>query len=222
MKSNLIVFLLFLSQIMIAQCRCDSLPDLQELLSCKPTLFKNGAKIYRQYDCDSSWLVFENPQKVKRLLTSEYGGDLYLAGRIGFVDWTEYNSTFLMIESTVSGCCQPPNGILFDKNTGTRKKDLGPIVYQTEHMDYPFVVTLDNGNLQFLHLDSGKTFRVKLPRNRIANTLRYAAVIFPERLFIESKLENGVVTLIYGYQTSEKEEDWQHDQVIVDLKKHLK
>ena len=51
----------------LENCNCEENPELSDYISCKETVFSNGAKIYRQFNCDSSWLVFEN-KKVKKTI----------------------------------------------------------------------------------------------------------------------------------------------------------
>jgi hypothetical protein len=50
-------------------CNCEENKELKDYISCKETVFRNGAKIYRQFNCDSSWLVFEN-KKIKKNIYS--------------------------------------------------------------------------------------------------------------------------------------------------------
>jgi hypothetical protein len=64
MKITLVLILSIISQLCLGRnCSCKTQPELNEIISCKKTLFKNGAKIYRQFNCDSSWVVFENKNK---------------------------------------------------------------------------------------------------------------------------------------------------------------
>lgn len=74
MRSKFLYIILFIYQFSLSQnCKCKSNPILNEIITCKKTIFKNGAKIYRQFNCDSSWVVFESKYKKKKILDALQG-----------------------------------------------------------------------------------------------------------------------------------------------------
>ena len=68
MKIALIFILRFFSELFFGQnCKCENVPELNEIISCKKTIFKNGAKIYREFNCGSSCVIFKAKTIKKRL-----------------------------------------------------------------------------------------------------------------------------------------------------------
>lgn len=121
MKIVVIVIFMVFSQFSFAQnCSCKKKNQLNEIISCEKTIFKNGAKIYRQFNCDSSWLVFENKAKKKKILFSLDKDLIELTGRLGYTGCIEYGNTFMIENRLVSGCCDPSEFVLFNKNNGKK------------------------------------------------------------------------------------------------------
>jgi hypothetical protein len=220
MKTITVVLFLVLSQFGFAQkkCGCTSNDLLSESISCDVTTFKNGAKIYRQFTCDSSWLVFENKQK-KIILYSLEEELVALTERLGYVGWTEYKKTFLIENRMISGCCDPSQFILFDKNTGKKIRELGTQIYYDPSPKYPVFITLDGENADYitvLNVENNKTIRYKLPKNRIDLTLRISSELFAEALFDDGEIKNGKFTTSYNYKINE-EDDWLKATIAIDL-----
>ena len=121
---GIIIILFFLSHSCLGQqCYCQKKPDLNEIISCNKTIFKNGCELYREFNCDSSWLTFKNTKGQKKILFT-LSEIVELTDRLGYVNWTEYKNTFLVQNNVISGCCDPPEFILFYKNTGKIKTSL--------------------------------------------------------------------------------------------------
>ncbi|REC62825.1 hypothetical protein DRF65_08360 [Chryseobacterium pennae] len=95
MKYLLILILLFSSSFYSQQCSCSQKPELKDVISCEATLLQNEAKIYWEYDCNSSWITFQKgKEKIKIFeLEKEF---IELSGRLGYRNWTEYKNTFLI------------------------------------------------------------------------------------------------------------------------------
>lgn len=146
---------------------------------------------------------------------------------MGYVNWIEYKNTFLIQNNLISGCCDPPEYILFYKKNGVLKKEIGRIIFYSENLKFPYVVTLDsknNGFLIFFNLDSGKSFKIKLPKGRIDKTMQISGEMFPEHLFYEGQIKNGVFDIQYRYQIIEGdkvEDNWINEKITVDLRKHV-
>ncbi len=93
MRPLLIIALLFFinSSFGQKQCSCDSNQFLKEIISCDPVIFKNDAKLFTQYNCDSSWLTFQN-KKGKKTIIYTLESLVELTGRLGYSYATEYKS----------------------------------------------------------------------------------------------------------------------------------
>src|ERR1700743_1934801 len=83
------------------QCACDAKPDLKERISCKPIIFRNKARLYRQYNCDSSWIVFQNSKGKRKILDSSVNEFVDLTGRLGCTYVMAYKKTFLIQDNVV-------------------------------------------------------------------------------------------------------------------------
>lgn len=224
MKITVIIILSIISQLCFGQnCNCNIRPELSEIISCKKTIFKNGAKIYREFNCDSSWVTFENIKKRKKVLFSLDKELIELTGRLGFANWIEYKKYFIVEYHTVSGCCDPYEFKLFDKANGKKIADLGREIFHSENEKYPFFVTIDKENsnfLSFLNLDSSKLFKIDLPKDRIDKTMKIINGNFPETLFENGEIKNGIFEIKYKYKKTGKD-NWLIGKVTVDLKKYV-
>jgi hypothetical protein len=218
-----ITFSIIISQLCLGQnCSCKTQANLNEIITCEKTVFKNGAKIYRQFTCDSSWVVFENKNKKKKVLFSLNKELIELTEKLGFADWKEYKKSFIVEYHTISGCCDPYEYILFDKNDGKKIAEIGREIFHSEIDKYPFFVTIDKENsnfLSFLNLETNKIFKINLPKGRIEKTMKITNGHFSETLFENGEIKNGVFEIKYKYKNNEKD-GWLIGKVTVDLKKY--
>jgi hypothetical protein len=223
MKTTIVIILGIISQICFGQnCGCNKQRQLNEIISCKKTIFKNGAKIYRQFNCDSSWVVFESKAAKKKILFSLDKELIELTERLGYSSWTEYKKAFIIENRLASGCCDPSEFILFDKNDGRKIAEIGREIYHSEIEEYPYFISIDKEKgtfLSFLNLETNRIFRINLPKGRIEETLKYANSIFPESLFEKGEIKNGIFEIKYKYKKREKD-NWSIGKVIVDLNKY--
>ena len=217
----LFIFIFLLKNSLGQQCNCDSNPNLREVISCKKINFKNYSKLYWQFNCDSSWLTFENKYGKKKILYALESPYIEFSERLGYRYSAEYKSTFLIQNKLISGCCDPPEFILFDKNTGKLKLNLGSIIYYSEDSKYPFVIYLSKANynsLTILNVDKNKNNKIELPIGRIHKTLKITDELFPEHLFEEGKNQNGVLKISYRYKKNTEDKKWYKDEIVIDLK----
>jgi hypothetical protein len=224
MKIAFTIILSIISQLCLGQnCSCKTRPELNEIISCKKTIFKNGAKIYREFTCDSSWVIFESKSKKKKILFSLDKDLIELTGKLGFVDWVEFKKSFLVEYHTISGCCDPYEYILFDKTNGKKIAELGREIYHSENEKYPYFVTIDKENsnyLSFLNLNTNKIFKIDLPKDRIEKTIKVMNERFSETLFEKGEIIDGIFEIKYKYKKTAKDK-WLIGKVTVDLKKHV-
>jgi hypothetical protein len=222
MKIIVTFIFIIISQFSSAQnCSCKERPQLNEIISCEKTTFKNGAKIYYQFNCDSSWLVFESKTKEKKKLFSLDKSLIELTGRLGYLSWAEYNNTFIIENRLVSGCCDPSEFVLFNKNNGKKIANLGREIYHSNIKKYPYFVTIDSKEsnfLKFFNLSTNKLFKINLPIGRIEKTLKITTEIFFESLFEEGEIKNGIFEIEYRYKTQHNGK-WLIGEIKVDLNK---
>ena len=87
------------------------------------TFLGNGAMLYYQWNCDSTWLTFKKEEEV--ILKSYLDCDPFLCSSLGLTFIKEYPSYLLFIHNWSSGCCTPPDLVFIDKSTGHEKKRIG-------------------------------------------------------------------------------------------------
>ena len=121
MKQTLIILIIIISYSTVFSqeynCGCDTINIIPEnRYQCDTTIFTNGAKMYWQWDCDSSWLTFENKEKF--ILKSCNEVNVYGCLRTGLDFLKEYPNYLLFQYKWVSGCCTPPDLIFLNKENG--------------------------------------------------------------------------------------------------------
>ncbi|MGF2414540.1 MAG: hypothetical protein ACQUYJ_19550, partial [Ferruginibacter sp.] len=109
MKVSITIGMLFFATVLYGQqCQCETDTQLKEIISCETIHFNNHSKLYRQFNCDSSWLTFESSVGIKRTLYSLEAALMNYTERLGYQYATEYKWSFLIQNNLISGCCTPP------------------------------------------------------------------------------------------------------------------
>lgn len=203
----------------LANCNCEENPELKDYISCEETVFSNGAKIYRQFNCDSSWLVFEN----KNLKKNIYSLDKELieyTHKLGYVDWVEFKSGLLMYNKTASGGFYPMEFVLLNKNSGKIILNLGKGIFIGETLKNPYLISLDIEKPMFnvFNLDTKKSAKINFAFARIDNTMKINEALYPELLFDEGSIINGIFKIKYRYKLKENE-GWKFENIVIDLNK---
>ena len=216
-----IILVCFFTQIYSQKCECSTNSDLKNLISCKQTKFQNGAKIYWNYDCNSSWIIFENGNIKKKIFELDKQFIDY-SGRLGYRNWTEYKNVFLIENSIVSGCCQPGEFILYNKNNGKKIAELGTIIFLNDSKNIPFALTFkNNSQLLFTNLNENKFCEIKIPLNLIKKTLQNSNELYSENLFENIEFKNELLTFDIKYKET-KNSNWKKKSIIFDAKKYCR
>ncbi|WP_147436510.1 hypothetical protein [Chryseobacterium sp. 7] len=190
---------------------------LKNLISCKPAQFQNGAKVFWEYDCNTSWITFQN-RNIKRKIFELEKDFIELSGRLGYRNWTEYKKSFLIENSIVSGCCQPGEYILYDKNNGRKIADLGSIIFISKYKNIPYTITLKtNSKLLYTNLNSSKSYPINIPKDKIEKTLKSAHEFYPENLFENIKIKNNILYIQLRYKVSKKAH-WKIENITMNVK----
>lgn len=121
MKTTIFIFALFLTSFKIfsqqLECACDNMKIAEEnRYKCETQYFQNGSSLYWQWNCDSSWLTFENKEKV--ILKSCENETVYGCQRAGLEFLKEYNNYLLFQYKWITGCCASPDMVFISKETG--------------------------------------------------------------------------------------------------------
>ncbi len=119
-----LILILISSLNIIAQrtnCGCSEKEiSLEKQYKCDTVVFSNSAKMYWQWNCDSSWLTFEN--KEKTILKSCKNETVYECERTGLNYLKEYDNYLLFQHKWISGCCTPPDLVFINKENGKEIK----------------------------------------------------------------------------------------------------
>lgn len=230
MKLLLTLILILLTSSANAQdcaCGCDTL-ELD--LFCDTVEFDNGARIYWNFNCDSSWILFKN-QDTSLVLSSMEKEIMELTGRLGYGDFIEYNSVFLGVFETISGCCTPPDYYVHDKSNGRLKKYLGSAIFVSDDKKFPYVVSFafknnsqaqnnwerDLKTLSVYNLETGQSFNLSLPQINVEKVMDDCSMLNPEDLFIEEQVEGTKIFLKCFVKQHAKSEKNLFKWVVVDV-----
>ena len=123
-RALIAILIIIFSQNLLSQksnCGCDKIKiDSENQYKCDTTILTNGALIYWQWNCDSSWLTFENKGKI--LLSSCNKSNVYSCESTGLNFLKEYHNYILFQYKWISGCCTPPDLVFFNKDNGKEIK----------------------------------------------------------------------------------------------------
>lgn len=183
-------------------CNCEENPELKDIISCEETVFSNGAKIYRQFNCDSSWIVFEN-KNLKRNIQSLEKELIELTHRLGYVEWDEYEESILIANRLWSGSSAPYEYHLIDKETGKEIINLGQAIYLNEEHLNPYFISLDSNNskIKIYNINTRKFAEIPFNMNKIDSTHKLGGFLqFPEELFGPGEIKNNIFKIKYSYR----------------------
>lgn len=199
MKKSSVFILFFLFQYFFTQqCGCAKNPELKEVISCKPQVLKNNAKIYWQYNCDSSWLIFQY-KNIKKKIFSLDKELIGLTTRLGYCNIKEYKSSFLAEYRIISGCCKSPEYILHNKNNAEIIGRLGSFLYQSKTKDHsPFILTLKSyTSILFTDLNTNKISTYHIKEGLLEKIMVQNNFLTTDEIFEEIQMKDNTILLKY-------------------------
>lgn len=202
-------------------CDCKDNPSLKEFVNCDTLIFKNNSKLYTQFNCDSSWITFENNKGIKNIISSLQDEWIELTSKLGFQFVTEFEKGLLFEIKQASGCCFPSPIVLLNKDNGEVIEEIGNIIFYNDTI-YNFVIYFSNDSLDSLtlyYIDTGKKYQFSIPKERFKQTINQTGVMYPEFLFEEPTILNFTYTFIYKYQNQGDTNKWNKDKINIDLRK---
>lgn len=228
-KILIIIFLAVLSLDSFAQntrktdtkiCSCKGNSLLKDIVGCDTIRFKNNAFIYWQYNCDSTWLTFENTS-VKKIMYSLEAPLIELKGRVGYIFVKEYQEKLLFINKKASGGGFPVDYEILDKNNGQILEELGTIIYYSDSTFNNYILYISSDSidtLTYYNINNSTKFKYPIPKGRLWKTVRESNQMFPEFLFDDPIIVNNILTLSYKYLISDSPNQWSQDKIFIDLK----
>ncbi|WP_267405385.1 MULTISPECIES: hypothetical protein [unclassified Chryseobacterium] len=216
-KVLILTFILLFQSFFTQQCNCDKKPLLKNIISCKPEILKNGAQIFWQYNCDSSWLVFQN-KKIKKILFSLDKDFMDLTTRLGYSNIEECKSTFLAEYRTISGCCEPSEYILHNKNNADIIGKLGSFLYRhkTKH-NTPFILTLQNfTTILYTDLNTNKIYPYHIEKGLLEKVMSQNNYLTIDNIFDKIEIHDNVILL--QYKVLNKNNKFENRSIKINLK----
>ena len=201
-------------------CGCKENMILNEVINCDTFLFDNGSLLYRQFNCDSSWLTFENKNGFKRILTSLDSPMIEYTERLGYQFIKEFRTSLLFENRQASGGGFPINLALLNKDNGELLEDFGPIINYNDNYSNGYILYFSDDSLNivsYYNLNTEKTFNFPIPRNRISKTIEESSEVCPEFLFDDPIIENNILLFKYKYLILDTPETWGFDCIKIDL-----
>lgn len=164
-------------------------------------------------------MVFEN-KNIKKNIYSLDKELIEYTHKLGYVDWVEFKSGLLMYNKTASGGFYPMEFVLLNKNSGKIILNLGKGIFIGETLKNPYLISLDIEKPMFnvFNLDTKKSAKINFDFARIDNTMKLNEVLYPELLFDEGSIMNGVFKIKYRYKLKEND-NWKFETVVIDLNK---
>jgi len=205
---TIIILLIILNNEFVSgqtNCGCDSKPDYNSFISCDTIKFDNDAMLYRQFNCDSSWLTFESKNLQKNILYSLSREMIDLTPRLGYQFVKEYSNALLFMNRQASGGGFPINYVLINKKNGEVSEELGPILFYSEDPKKEIIVTLVNDSIPLLSFQDVKSKEIKnYPISNDENdvTRFMSNEMFPENHFNNAILKENIFEIEYSYKES--------------------
>ena len=168
-----------------SQCDCIELGLSEEnKYNCDTTFFENGAFLYWQLNCDSTWLTFENKQKV--ILKSCENEMILECKRIGLSYMKEYPNYLLFIHEWISGCCTPPDLVFISKVKGVELNRISKnqFVWGDANLNYVLYFA-DSTYTKLIYLDhlTDKEYSYKFEESIITESATINEVLHINDLF---------------------------------------
>jgi len=210
-------------------CDCTKDTLLAQIISCEPISLDNGAKLYWNYNCDSSWITFENRNREKKTIFTLGDGLIQLTNRLGHTSFQEFRTTFLYTNRVISGCCDPDDYYLYSKASGKLIKKIGTAIYVSDNSQIPFVVSVTNrshipkfdfNSLTLYNVDTQKSFRIKIKKGEIEKGMKNNNYMFPEYIFDNPTIDGQILTIKYFTEKYIKGMNLKYKTIKIDLKQY--
>lgn len=163
------------------------------------TFLSNGSKLYYQWNCDSTWLTFENDKKI--ILKSCSDVDPIICSRLGLQYIKEYPNYLLFVHNWVSGCCTPPDIVFHDKETGLEKKRITKDLFVWGDVDHDYALYFSDSTystLKYINHKLNHEISYRFKENEVLKSTENHSVLKLSNLFNNFRIVNG--TLIFDFK----------------------
>lgn len=185
-------------------CGCDKIKlNPENQYKCDTTIFTNRSMLYWQWNCDSSWLTFENKEKV--ILSSCEEPNVYECQRTGLHFLKEYPNYLLFEYKWTSGCCTPPDIVFISKENGKEIKRINNDQFIAGNVDDSYVIYFADTiyeKLIYLDNNSDNEYSIQFDFGEVVSSINKNQVLELPQLFSNFKKKNDYFT--FDFKTSER------------------
>jgi hypothetical protein len=201
-------------------CFCSQDTSLSEQINCDTIELKSGSRIFYQFNCDSSWLTFQNRTGLNTVLFSLDTALIGLTYKLAWHVERDYEHYVLFVARATSGLPTTLVYQLLDKQSSSVTEEFGQVVYCETSSSCDFLLYVPDSaddHLRLRLLPDGEEFRVQLPQ-KLSELHRS---VYIESQFSEPKIRGQVYTFEYNY-VDEKTGEEKSSSVSVDMSRHCK
>lgn len=207
---------------------CENIALFKELVEKDTSIFENGTLLFWNYSCDSAWLSFINEDK-QSILLDKWSEDIEVESRFGLNFLQEYNTCLLFQRNVVSGCCDLPDNILVNKQTGSEIKNIGPKEWYSKNKKYPFVICFNNqesenselrtkyDRLVIYNLDQNEKYYFPLDNYRFFREMKEGFFNYNQSLLESYQLEGNFLALTFKKESEITKGKFSYQMIKLDL-----
>ncbi|MGB1248038.1 MAG: hypothetical protein ACPG4Z_04075 [Chitinophagales bacterium] len=156
------------------------------------TQLSNGAVLYYNWNCDSTWLIFSN-KKEQVILKSCFDSDPIMCSRLGLNYIKEYPNYLLFTHEWISGCCTPHDLVFIDKESGKEKERITNALFVWGDTDKDYSLFFSDStytSLIYLNHKSDQKFIYQFEEGKVFNSVKKHSVLQISNLFDNFRNEN--------------------------------
>lgn len=195
---------------------CENIKILKENINTDTITFDIGTQLFWNYNCDSAWLTYINKNKEQIVLDS-WTENPEFSIKMGLIYLQDFKKKILFERNVISGCCDLPDNLIFDKKTGKELINIGPKIWYSMNRKYPLLICFDNSDilkdrvssefkkLIIYNLDNDKEYFFNLSDYDFFKDLKEQYINYDTNLLDDFTIENNNLTLKFRKEQVDKE-----------------
>jgi len=205
-------------------CFCQKDSFLNNLISYDTIKLKGNSSVYYQFNCDASWLTYENSKGRKTVLYFLDSELIDLTYKLGWQVWKDFDESVLFVARETSGLPTTLYYTLFNKIT-EETISFRNVVYACPDSICNFILYFPDSTYNFLSLfiiNSSKEYKIELPKNLIEESFQqyYGLFMFVENLFEPPSIKDDVYIFRYTFFDNQSKTE-KKGVLSIDLKEFL-
>jgi hypothetical protein len=223
----MVTYLLFFNVFQNANaqnCFCQKDSFLNNLISCDTIKLKGNSSVYYQFNCDASWLTYENSKGRKTVLYFLDSELIDLTYKLGWQVWKDFDESVLFVARETSGLPTTLYYTLFNKTT-EELISFRNVVYACPDSLCEFILYFPDSTYNFLSLfmiNNSKEYKIELPKNLIEESFQqyFGLFMFVENLFEPPSIKDNVYIFKYTFFDNQSKTE-KKGELSIDLKEFL-